>query len=90
MELKSKLFAAAVCVLVLVGCAESQGVIVECHRPDGQLAFYGPADRLTYENLRRTEEWYPSWVIYNGGGFGSAIYYIPANCSCVATERTSK
>lgn len=89
MELKKKLISVVVCALSLGGCTPPQRVIVECRRPDGQLAFYGPATRLTYEKLRRTEELYSSWVIYNSDGFGG-IYYIPAECSCTATNRGEK
>ncbi len=88
MELKLKIAFLALLSFTLSGCSKDFPVMVECHRADGLLAFYGPAERVSFQNIGYSKE--PYWVVDNAEGFLGVNTYIPADCTCVATERISK
>lgn len=86
--MKSRMFTVAFLAIALFGCASNTfTVMVECHRPDGLLAFYGPAEKVVYQTITGGNTY---WVVYNASGFLGTNTFIPPECSCFATERISK
>lgn len=83
--MKLKMFALTVVAVAVVGCADNFPVMVECRRPDGLLALYGPARSVRFQMTGYRGD--PAWVVDNGSGPLRDYTYIPADCSCVATER---
>ena len=87
--MRAKTLAFAVLALVLAGCsADEFPVMVECHRPDGLLAFYGPARGVRFQMVGYRGD--PALIVDDGRGILREFTYIPADCTCVATERVSK
>lgn len=86
--MRAKTLTFAVLVLALAGCSGPFPVMVECRRPDGLLAFYGPADRVQFQITGYGS--LPAWLVYNERGPLAQPTYIPADCTCVATDRVSK
>lgn len=86
--MKLKMFALMVFAASAIGCSSDLSVMVECRRPDGLIAFYGPARSVRFQMTGYRGE--PAWVVDNGKGILGEWTYIPANCTCVATERMTK
>jgi hypothetical protein len=86
--MKLKMFALMVAAASVIGCSDNFSVMVECRRPDGLIAFYGPARSVHFQMTGYRGD--PAWVVDSGSGPLLEYTYIPADCTCVATERITK